>query len=105
MTAPDATFGELDGLGWGEPFATSFAEHAATGRVPGRVVAEADPGRWPAVGDWVALDVRSDGGTIQGVLPRRSAFSRLAAGRETRQQVVAANVDVVFIVTSLNRDF
>ncbi len=122
----------LAALGWGEPFAGSFGAHAAAGRRPGRIVAEdrglylvatadgelraavsgrfrfeagENTGAYPAVGDWVALDVRPDGATIQGVLPRRSAFSRLSAGKETRTQVLGANVDVVFIVTSLNRDF
>jgi ribosome biogenesis GTPase len=122
----------LEALGWGEPFASALEPHAAQGREPGRVVAEnrglylvataageiraaisgrfrfdaaGNPATFPAVGDWVALDVREDGGTIQAVLPRRTAFSRLAAGQETYTQVLGANVDLVFIVTSLNRDF
>jgi ribosome biogenesis GTPase / thiamine phosphate phosphatase len=123
---------DLAGLGWGDSFATAFEPHAALGREPGRVVAEdrslyvvattggeiraaitgrlrfeaaGNPAAFPAVGDWVALDVREDGGTIQALLPRRSAFSRLAPGEETYTQVLGANVDVVFIVTSLNREF
>jgi len=64
----------------------------------------------PAVGDWVALDPPGgrDAPTIRAVLPRRTKFSRLAAhdpGSDvTREQVVAANVDVVFIVASLVDD-
>lgn len=61
----------------------------------------------PAVGDWVAVR-RSpdlDRGSIAAVLPRRSAFSRRMAGAVTEEQVVAANVDVVFIVMGLDRDF
>lgn len=50
----------------------------------------------PAVGDWVTLD----GGFITEVLPRRTAFSRRAAGAETREQVLAANVDVAFVVAA-----
>jgi ribosome biogenesis GTPase len=123
---------DLEGLGWGEPFASAFEPQVALGREPGRVVAEdrglyvvattggeiraavtgrfrfeaaGNPAAFPAVGDWVALDVREDGGTIQAVLPRRSAFSRLAPGEETYTQVLGANIDVVFIVTSLNREF
>ncbi len=61
----------------------------------------------PAVGDWVA--VRADFGaskaTIFAVLPRRSAFVRKAAGKEQESQVVAANVDTVFLVTGLDLDF
>lgn len=50
----------------------------------------------PAVGDWVILD----DGVITEILPRRTAFSRRAAGDETREQVLAANVDVAFVVAS-----
>ncbi|RSD26327.1 ribosome small subunit-dependent GTPase A [Mesobacillus subterraneus] len=60
----------------------------------------------PAVGDWVAVKT-SPGelkGTIQGILPRFSKFSRKAAGMTTEEQIVAANVDTVFIVNSLNDD-
>ncbi|NLV39691.1 MAG: ribosome small subunit-dependent GTPase A [Candidatus Hydrogenedentes bacterium] len=62
---------------------------------------------WPAVGDWVAVSPREeeDAATVHAVLPRRSRFSRTAAGDRTEEQVVAANVDVVFLVTSLDGDF
>ena len=50
----------------------------------------------PAVGDWVTLD----GGFITEVLARRTVFSRRAAGVETREQVLAANVDVAFVVAA-----
>ena len=59
----------------------------------------------PVVGDWVAVD-RYD--VIQAVLPRRTAFVRRAAGdaseRTGREQVVAANVDVVFVVAALGQE-
>ncbi|MGH9068391.1 MAG: hypothetical protein ACRD0J_13030, partial [Acidimicrobiales bacterium] len=48
-----------------------------------------------AVGDWVVLDA---GGGLDAVLPRHSALTRAAAGRATRAQVVAANLDRVFVV-------
>jgi ribosome biogenesis GTPase / thiamine phosphate phosphatase len=56
----------------------------------------------PAVGDWVVL---AADGRIDGILPRKSAFIRKAAGLRVEPQVIAANVDVVFIVTSANADF
>ncbi|MCB9508117.1 MAG: ribosome small subunit-dependent GTPase A [Myxococcales bacterium] len=60
----------------------------------------------PAVGDWVALTASSDGpSTVHALLPRRSVFVRRAAGEREVPQVVAANVDVVAIVTSANREF
>jgi ribosome biogenesis GTPase len=69
----------------------------------------AGTGLVPAVGDWVLVPARSpqapdDPAPIQRVLRRRSAFSRQAAGRRTAEQVVAANIDRVFLVQSLNRD-
>jgi ribosome biogenesis GTPase len=64
-------------------------------------------GELPAVGDWVAVRKRpeEDRGTIVAVLPRRSRFSRRMAGNVTDEQVVAANVDVIFIVMALDDDF
>lgn len=56
----------------------------------------------PAVGDWVVLD---PSGRIDAILPRKSVFVRKAAGERTEPQVIAANVDVVFVVTSANADF
>ncbi len=61
----------------------------------------------PAVGDWVVLRLKPGAGcaVIDAVLPRRTAFSRNAASdqhRLTEEQVVAANVDVVFIVSALS---
>jgi ribosome biogenesis GTPase len=61
---------------------------------------------FPAVGDWVAISP-SEGGTtlIQAVLPRATAFTRTAPGRETIEQVVAANVDTAFLVAGLDNDW
>src|SRR5439155_25033320 len=50
---------------------------------------------WPVVGDWVVLRDRS----IDAVLPRRTRFSRKDPGRRTVEQVIAANIDVVFLVS------
>ncbi|TAK15824.1 MAG: ribosome small subunit-dependent GTPase A [Acidobacteria bacterium] len=62
----------------------------------------------PAVGDWVALRPTTAEGArpqIRAVLPRRSTFSRKAPGRETEEQIVAANIDTVFLVSGLDQDF
>jgi ribosome biogenesis GTPase len=63
---------------------------------------------FPAVGDWVALRAAGPAeemGRIVDVLPRRGRFVRKAAGTATEAQVVAANVDVVFLVSGLDHDF
>lgn len=59
------------------------------------------PTDFPAIGDWVALRE----GRIEKILPRRTKLSRKVAGRRTREQVVAANVDTVLIVMGLDADF
>lgn len=62
---------------------------------------------WPAVGDWVAIAPRPEesAATIHAVLPRKSRFSRKAAGEKTEEQIVAANIDIVFLVSGLDDDF
>ena len=60
----------------------------------------------PVAGDWVAARlVAAEQAIVEAVLPRRSCFSRRAAGRREDQQPVAANVDVVFLVCGLDGDF
>jgi ribosome biogenesis GTPase len=80
------------------------AELAAT--LTGRFRHEVEPGGMPAVGDWVCIDASPHKGEarIDLVLPRRSAFVRRAAGSRVESQVVAANVDTLFVATSLNAD-
>jgi ribosome biogenesis GTPase len=121
----------LEQLGWSAAHAADHAPHTALGRVPARVLAEDrgsyvvgtadgerraaitgrfrheaanDPTSYPAVGDWVAIDAGPDDRSIHAVLPRRTSIVRKAPGRKTEGQVVGANVDVVFIVASLNHD-
>jgi ribosome biogenesis GTPase len=79
-------------------------EAVAAGRLKHRAESRAE---LPAVGDWVVVRKRpsEDRGAIQAILPRRSKFSRRAAGNVTDEQVVAANVDVIFLVMSLDDDF
>ncbi len=69
----------------------------------------------PAVGDWVVARLRpAESGTcseqrrradIHAVLPRKTKFSRRASGPDTTEQIVAANVDTVFLVTALDQNF
>ena len=62
----------------------------------------------PAVGDWIALKrstVEGGRASIQALLPRTSVFSRKVAGETTTEQIVAANVDVAFLVMGLDHDF
>lgn len=123
----------LEDAGWRPELAEAFSPHAAEGLQPARVAlelnhiyrlwtAEGDvlaeaTGRMrheaagrhelPAVGDWVAYrpDPHQSRARIEAVLPRSSVFTRKVAGSETKQQVVAANIDTVFLVTALDRDF
>lgn len=114
---------QLAPLGWDDWFAERFAPFAAEGYVSARVVADFgaeylvhdgetslravpsrnmrnDGGPLPAVGDWVALKHREPAATIRGIVNRKTAISRKAAHIETKEQVLAANVDVVFVVAS-----
>lgn len=60
----------------------------------------------PVTGDWVALQLSGDGtALIHAVLPRRTALSRKAAGRATREQTLVANVDTVLLTVGLDNDF
>jgi ribosome biogenesis GTPase len=78
-------------------FDVSTAHGGVRARVPGRLVYD---GVDVAVGDWVGLA----GPVIRAVLPRRSAIVRSTAGRASRSQTLAANVDVAFVVSSLGPD-
>ena len=73
-----------------------------SGRLWHRLVNSQD---WPTVGDWVEAEAAGMIGVIVAVLPRRSKLSRKVAGRRTQEQIVAANIDTVFVVTALDGDF
>ncbi|MDT8420381.1 MAG: ribosome small subunit-dependent GTPase A [Desulfuromonadales bacterium] len=62
-----------------------------------------DPEERPTVGDWLLID--SATAQPQKMLQRKSLFQRTAAGTDARCQLIAANVDTLFIVTSCNQDF
>jgi len=78
-------------------FDVATAHGSVRARLPGRMVHE---GVDVAVGDWVGVA----GAIIRGVLPRRSAIVRKAAGLTSESQTLAANVDVAFVVSSLGPD-
>ena len=61
---------------------------------------------FPAVGDWVAIDATGGPGqsVIHALVPRLNRFSRKLAGKDADEQIVAANLDTLFLVTSLNRE-
>lgn len=69
---------------------------------PIRLIAKPDDAQTITVGDWVLAD---EDGLIHERLERLTALSRRAAGEDAREQMIAANVDVLFIVTSCNSDF
>jgi len=123
---------DLITYGWNEMLGDQFAPYAAEGLIPGRIAREHThiyrvytakgdllarvTGRFrhevrgrqdfPAIGDWVALRPATGAGDAQicGVLPRKSRFSRKIAGTSPEEQVIAANVDTIFLVSALDRD-
>jgi ribosome biogenesis GTPase len=124
---------DLTTFGWDEFFEANFKTYAQDGYASGRVALEhkrflrvytqhgevlaeisgklrheaANRRDLPAVGDWVVIRSRPEGGrvTIHAVLPRRTSFVRNIAGSRTEEQIVGANIDTVLLVTSLNQDF
>ncbi|MGH9671718.1 MAG: ribosome small subunit-dependent GTPase A, partial [Bryobacteraceae bacterium] len=116
----------LEQLGWNVYWDGAFAPFRAEGLEPARVMIahrgrftvhtgnterEVDPagklrsmgGLWPVTGDWVALG--AGGRRIEAVVPRRTCFARTEPGEGGREQVLAANVDVAFLVGGLDGDF
>jgi ribosome biogenesis GTPase len=124
---------DLEALGWSRFHEQSFAPFAGQGLTPGRVAAAhthlyrlylqghdvlaeisgrlrhraRGPQDFPVTGDFVAVAPRPHEGraTIQAVLPRRTRISRKAAGRSTEEQVLAANVDTVFLMAGLDGNY
>jgi ribosome biogenesis GTPase / thiamine phosphate phosphatase len=124
---------QLELLGWATEFAQAFAADATADTIPGRITSEhkglysiqtevgefsaAIAGKlrhqathaqdYPAVGDWVVATIRTteQKATIHRVLPRKSKFSRKTVGSKTDEQVIAANIDTVFLVSGLDQDF
>ena len=124
MTLP-LTDSLLYRLGWDDGWDASFADHRAAGLAPARVAIQhrgaydlmtADGEvrasaatrlvkleELPAVGDWVGLDPETM--LVEAVLPRRTSISRKEVWQATREQVLAANIDVAFLVQALPLDF
>lgn len=77
--------------------------------VSGKLAYNADsPTAFPAVGDWVMIDRmdrRTGNAVIHHILRRKSVLARQSAGTENTGQVIAANIDTIFICMSLNADF
>ena len=120
-------------FGWHDFFAAGFHQYSDQGLIAGRVALEysrvyrvytahgeisaelagrlrheaASRADLPAVGDWVAMRlIDPEGkGLIQTVLPRRTQVTRKTKGRRSDEQIIGANIDTIFIVTSLNQDF
>ena len=124
MTLP-VTESLLQRLGWDDGWEAAFAEHRAAGVVPARVAVQ-HRGAYDlihedgeqrasaanrlvreeglaAVGDWVGLDLTTN--LIEALLPRRTSISRKEVWHATREQVLAANIDVAFLVQALPLDF
>ncbi len=127
MPTSERTADALRQLGWSPFFEAQLDPREHDEAVPGRVFAVARSGvtvrtaagsvdlplggRWfqyppedrPTIGDWVLLDRGST--VIERLLERKSVLKRVAAGREWEVQLIAANVDTVFLVTACNDEF
>src|SRR5205085_807655 len=123
----------LQSAGWDPLWAEEFNKHAEAGQLPGRVFTRnrhiysiyteageltaelagalfngADASELPAVGDWVAMKAPTNVDSpaiIESVLPRRTKFSRKTAGSALQEQIIAANVDLLFVVAGLDEDY
>jgi ribosome biogenesis GTPase len=78
-----------------------------SGTLGGRLRHEAAVGDLPVVGDWVAVrgDTRDGSAVVHALLPRLGALKRQRAGTRSEPQLLAANVDVAFVMSSLNHDW
>ena len=128
---PSESAALIQHYGWSDAWRAAFEPHSGAGYLPGRIIVqqreanlvvtdvgtlsarlsgrlrhEAREAGYPAAGDWVALSANASEGTaiVHAVLPRRTAFVRRAADSVATLQVIAANIDVVFVVTSMNAD-
>lgn len=125
---------ELLKLGWNADCEREFAPYRAKGWVPARVAVEdkhffrvwtaeaelstqvtgkaihearRDSTKLPKVGDWVAVKLLpgEEKAVIQAILPRRTQLSRKLTGRDVTEQILATNMDLVFIVVAADASF
>lgn len=115
---PERARSPLDDLGWTPFFSQQMTVEEAADAPPVRVVEVhrtglhvlgenletlIPPGPDATVGDWLLYDQQKP--SDSRVLERRSVFERRAPGSDRKRQLIAANVDTVFIVSSCNKDF
>ena len=76
---------------------------SVTGRIRFHAAGRTD---FPAIGDWVLIAPRISErrATIESILPRKTILTRKMAGKHLQEQVIASNIDTIFLVTSLNQD-
>ncbi|MCX6121158.1 MAG: ribosome small subunit-dependent GTPase A [Ignavibacteriales bacterium] len=124
---------KLELFGWNDFFETRFAQYSSQGLLPGRVTIQhkdryilfTEQGEvsgkvsgkfrfevsglqdFPAVGDWVVFEIDSgdQSAVIHHVLERRNKFSRKVSGDRPDEQVIAANIDIAFLVMGLDGDY
>lgn len=118
---------KIETLGWNAVKEEEFRKYREAGYIPGRVASVSKnmckvytekgenegivPGKLffennvPVVGDWVAIEVRDEKAVIKAILPRKSKISRKTAGAKSEEQIITANVDIVFVVMALNDDY
>ena len=90
----------------GDRYRLYTAQGEMQGEAIGALLCHSGRSGWPAVGDWVALQpVGPAEAMIHAVLPRRTLFSRRAAGDREQEQAIAANIDLAMIVCGLDHDF
>lgn len=121
---------ELEQLGWTDELHQKWRAVAEPGLIPARVIADfgtslkiATPAvvtaelsgklahyttseLTPKVGDWIGARLSSEGtAVIEVLVPRRNEIARKVAGKQIRKQIMAANVDIAFVLLALDDDF
>jgi ribosome biogenesis GTPase len=121
---------QLKQFGWTDKFQKNWQTVESEGLTPARVVADfgtslkivapdlvtaelsgklahyTSKEHTPKVGDWVAVRLSDNGNAvIEAIIPRRSEIARKVAGKRTEKQIIAANVDIAFVLLALDNDF
>lgn len=94
---------------YGDLYQVITEEGEMLAEVSGKLSYSSKSSRWyPAVGDWVLVDRKNSSSgnlIIHHMLSRKSSFKRKTSGEKTDTQVVAANIDTIFVCMSLNNNF